>query len=152
MLGVRGSEKLGTWLIAGVGSNCWFPVFGFGPGILGVTGVNFLRNCLLRSVTRPLPSTLTLYLLNPKSSITMPVLSHFLAILPAPCWFCIMTLEPGDKGRRSLVWADHLSSPLTKRFLIANSLFSLSSIHTSEGEKSPGLTGKKSRIGRPNTI
>ena len=36
---------------------------GLGPGSDGVTGVICLRNCLLRSDTRPLPSTLTLYLL-----------------------------------------------------------------------------------------
>ena len=34
-----------------------------GPGSGWVTGVNFLRNCRFLSVTRPLPSILTLYLL-----------------------------------------------------------------------------------------
>ena len=65
---------------------------GAGPGSGWVTGVNFLRNCRFLSVTLPLPSILTLYLLYPRSSMTSPDLSHFLAIFPAPCWFWIMTL------------------------------------------------------------
>ena len=36
---------------------------GEGPGSDGVTEENFRRNCLFLSVTLPLPSTLTLYLL-----------------------------------------------------------------------------------------
>ena len=38
-------------------------VVGVGPGSDWVTGVNFLKNCLFLSVTLPLPSILTLYLL-----------------------------------------------------------------------------------------
>ena len=36
---------------------------GEGPGSVGVTEENLRRNCLFLSVTRPLPSTLILYLL-----------------------------------------------------------------------------------------
>ena len=36
---------------------------GEGPGSGGVTEENFRKNCLFLSVTRPLPSTLILYLL-----------------------------------------------------------------------------------------
>ena len=49
---------------------------GEGPGSVGVTEENFRKNCLFLSVTRPLPSTLILYLLWPRSSMTVPDLSH----------------------------------------------------------------------------
>ena len=134
-------------------STCWSILeFGLGPGKLGVKGVNFLRNCLFRSVTLPLPSILTRYLLNPRCSRTIPDLSHFLAIFPAPCWFWIRTRDPGDSGGKSLVCSDHLSHPFMILFLMASSLFSLLSIQTSEGEKSAGRTGRKSLMGRPYTI
>ena len=58
---------------------------------------------------------------------------------------------PGCNGLRSLVLVDHLSDVLMKRFLSASSLVSLLSIQTSDGEYCPGLMGKKSLIGRPNT-
>ena len=58
---------------------------GEGPGSVGVTEENFRKNCLFLSVTRPLPSTLILYLLWPRSSITVPDLSHLWAVFPAPC-------------------------------------------------------------------
>ena len=43
------------------------------------------------------------------------------------------------------------SKPLENRVFMANSLFSLQSTQTSEGEKVPGLIGRKSLIGRPKT-
>ena len=49
---------------------------GEGPGSVGVTEENFRKNCRFLSVTRPLPSTLILYLLWPRSSMTVPDLSH----------------------------------------------------------------------------
>ena len=58
---------------------------GEGPGSVGVTEENFRKNCLFLSVTRPLPSTLILYLLWPRSSMTVPDLSHLWAVFPAPC-------------------------------------------------------------------
>ena len=58
---------------------------------------------------------------------------------------------PGCKGLRFLVLEDHLSEVRMKQFLSANSLVSLLSTQTSDGEYCPGLMGKKSRIGRPNT-
>ena len=58
--------------------------FGLGPGNVGVSGLNFLKNCLFLSVTLPLPSILTLYLLKPRSSTIRPDLSHFFEIFPAP--------------------------------------------------------------------
>ena len=124
---------------------------GRGPGCDGVTGVNCRRNCLFLSVTRPEPSTLTRYLLCPMFSRTRPVLSHFLAIFPAPCWFWSMTLDPGCNGLRSLVFDDHLSAALMNLFRSASSLVSLLSTQTSAGEYCPGLIGKKSLIGLPNT-
>ena len=42
---IVGSKCCNIGFLAGEGSTCWFPVVGFGPGILGVTGVNFLKNC-----------------------------------------------------------------------------------------------------------
>ena len=111
-----------------------------------------LKNCLFLSVTLPLPSTLTLYLPLPRLSKICPDLSHFLAILPAPCWFWIKTLSPGCSCDNSLVCWDHFSNPLMILGLSANSLFSLLSIQTSDGENVPGLIGKKSLIGRPKII
>ena len=102
-------------------------------------------------MTLPLPSILIRYLLCPRSSITEPDLSHLLAILPAPCWFWTRTRWPRLRGGRFLVCSLHLSSPLANLVFIANSLFSLQSTQTSEGEKLPGFIGKKSLIGRPKT-
>ena len=124
---------------------------GRGPGCCVVTGVNWRRNCLFLSVTRPDPSTLIRYLLYPMSSSTRPVLSHFLDIFPAPCWFWMITLVPGCKGLRSLVLANHLSEALMNRLLSANSLVSLLFTQTLEGSNCPGLMGKKSRMGLPKT-
>ena len=124
---------------------------GDGPGSGGVTEENLRKNCRFLSVTRPLPSILILYLLYPRSSITVPDLSHFLAILPAPCWFCTRTFWPRLRGARFLVCSVHCSSPLANLDFMASSLFSLQSTQTSEGEKFPGLMGRKSLIGRPNT-
>ena len=45
----------------------------------------------------------------------------------------------------------HLSSPLANLVFMASSLFSLQSTQTSEGEKCPGLIGRKSLMGRPKT-
>lgn len=55
----------------------------------GYTGIYFLRNFLLRSVTRPEPSTLTTYWSNWRTSITSPVLSHFNGC--GPTWFWTRT-------------------------------------------------------------
>ena len=84
--------------------------------------------------------------------MTWPDLSHFFAILPAPCWFWIMTLWPTDNGDWTLVCSDHLSSPLVTLVLMASSLFSLLSTQTSAGEKEPGEMGRKSLIGLPKII
>ena len=43
------------------------------------------------------------------------------------------------------------SKPRENLAFIASSLFSLQSTQTSEGEKFPGLMGRKSLIGRPKT-
>ena len=51
---------------------------------------------------------------------------------------------------KSFECSDHFSAPLKTLFLIASSRFSLQSIQTSDGENWPGLTGRKSRMGRPN--
>ena len=112
------------------------------PGCTWVAGVNWRKNCLFLSVTRPLPSTLTLYLLYPRSSMIRPVLSHLFAILPAPCWFWIITFDPSFSGFRSLVCMEHLSAPFTNRFRSATSRVSLQSTHTSAGEYCPGLIGR----------
>ena len=85
---------------------------GVGPGSVGVTEENFRKNCRFLSVTRPLPSTRILYLLYPRSSMTVPDLSHLLAILPAPCWFWTRTLWPRLSGERFLVCSLHCSRPL----------------------------------------
>ena len=85
------------------------------------------------------------------SSSMRPVLSHFLDIFPAPCWFWMITLVPGCKGLRSLVLVDHLSEALMKRLLNANPLVSLLFTQTLEGSNCPGLMGKKSRMGLPKT-
>ena len=124
---------------------------GDGPGSDGVTEENWRRNCLFLSVTLPLPSTLILYLLYPRSSMTVPDLSHLLAILPAPCWFWTRTLCPRLRGVRFLVCSLQRSRPLENLDFIASSLFSLQSNQTSEGQKLPGLIGRKSLIGRPKT-
>ena len=84
-------------------------------------------------------------------SRTSPVLSNFLAIFPAPCWFWIITHDPGFNGGRSLVPEDHLSEDLITRFLKASSLVSLLFTQTSEGVNWPGWMGKKSRMGLPKT-
>ena len=89
------------------------------------------------------------YLLYPRSSTIKPVLSHFFAILPAPCWFWRITFMPGFSGLRSLAWVDHLSAPFKNRFLNAISLVSRQSTQISAGENCPGLIGRKSRIGLP---
>ena len=102
-------------------------------------------------MTLPLPSILIRYLLCPRSSITEPDLSHLLAILPAPCWFWTRTRWPRLRGGRFLVCSLHLSNPLANLVFIASSLFSLQSTQTSEGEKLPGLIGRKSLMGRPKT-
>ena len=49
--------------VAGGGDGCGTVEGGDGPGSGGVTEENWRRNCLFLSVTLPLPSTLTLYLL-----------------------------------------------------------------------------------------
>ena len=79
----------------------------------------------------------------------MPDLSHLLAILPAPCWFWTRTLCPRLSGGRFLVCSLQRSKPLKNLVFMASSLFCLQSTQTSEGEKFPGLIGKKSLIGRP---
>ena len=112
--------------------------------------MNFLRNWRFLSVILPLPSILIRYLLNPRSSITMPDLSHFFETFPAPYWFWTKTFDPMSREGRSFVCSDHFSAPLRTLFLIASSRFSLQSIQTSDGENCPGLIGRKSRIGRPN--
>ena len=81
----------------------------------------------------------------------MPDLSHLLAILPAPCWFWTRTLWPRLRGARFLVCSLHCSSPLVNLVFMASSRFSLQSTQTSDGEKFPGLIGRKSLIGRPKT-
>ena len=73
--------------------------------------LNSLRNCLFLSVTLLLPSTLTLYLLNPGSSTTIPVLSHLLVIL----------------------LTDHFSMPKCTLCFMACSLLTLSKIQHSWG-------------------
>ena len=71
--------------VTGGGGGCVTGEGGEGPGSDGVAEENLRRNCLFLSVTLPLPSTLILYLLKPRSSMTVPERSHLLAILPAPC-------------------------------------------------------------------
>ena len=132
-----GATSSGSTILCGSGSSTVVGtklLSGRGPGCTGVTGVNWRRNCLFLSVTRPEPSTLTRYLLCPMSSRMRPVLSHFLAILPAPCWFWIITLAPGCNGLRSLVFDDHLSAALMNLFFRASSLVSLLSTQISAGE------------------
>ena len=53
------------------------------------TGVYFRRNLRLRNVTLPDPSTLMTYWSNCLTSMTRPVLSHFLGW--GPVWFCRRT-------------------------------------------------------------
>ena len=55
-----------------------------GSGCL-CSGVNFLRNFRLRSVGRRDPSILTVYWSCWCTSVTCPVLSHFVGLLPT--WF-----------------------------------------------------------------
>ena len=83
-LATGGSGTLGSEAGSATGSGLK-ALLGRGPGCTGVAGVNWRKNCLFLSVTRPLPSTLMRYLLCPRSSMIRPVLSHFFAILPAPC-------------------------------------------------------------------
>ena len=75
--GVEGSGmsagRLGAVVTETGGDGC---EVGEGPGSVGVAEENFRKNCLFLSVTRPLPSTLILYLLWPRSSMTVPDLSH----------------------------------------------------------------------------
>ena len=142
----------GSGAAAWTGGGCESPdVGGLGPGSVGVTEENLRKNCLFLSVTLPLPSILILNLLCPRSSMTVPDLSHLFDILPAPCWFWTRTLWPRLRGARFLVCSLHLSNPLENLVFIASSLFSRQSIQTSEGEKCPGLIGRKSLMGRPKT-
>lgn len=68
---------------------------------LGLTGLYLRRKRLFRSVTRPAPSTLTLYWSCGRASTTMPVLSHLVGC--GPVWFWILTCEPTVSGGRAFV-------------------------------------------------
>ena len=65
---------------------------------LWTTGRNLGRNFLFRRLTRPEPSTLTMYWSNWRTSITIPILSHLVGF--GPVWFCIRTLSPTSSGGR----------------------------------------------------
>ena len=71
--------------------------------------------------------------------------------LSSPCWFWIITHDPGFNGGRSWVPEDHLSEDLITRFLEASSLISQLFTQTFEGVNWPGWMGKKSRMGLPKT-
>ena len=60
-------------------------------GAWGITGMYFLRNLQLHSVTRPEPSTHTIYWSNWQTSITMPVLPHLVGL--GPTWVWILTMH-----------------------------------------------------------
>ena len=72
------------------------------------TGMYFRRNFRLRNVTLPEPSTLTTYWSNCRTSMTTPVLSHFLGC--GPTWFWMRTRSPVLSGGRRLVCSDHFSA------------------------------------------
>ena len=70
-------------------------------GSVGLTGLYLCRKRLFCSVTRPAPSTLTLYWSCGWASTTMPVLSHLVGC--GPVWFWILMCEPTGSGGRAFV-------------------------------------------------
>lgn len=91
-----------------------------GGGGLVCTGKYFSRNLWLRVVILPEPSTRTTYWSNWRTSITTPVLSHFVGY--GPVWFWMRTWLPTARGGSLLVCSDHPSTAVMWRFRRASSL------------------------------
>ena len=65
---------------------------------LAWAGKYFLRNLLFRSVGRPDPSMQTMYWSNWRTSMIVPVLSHFVGC--GPTWFWTRTVSQTFRGGR----------------------------------------------------
>ena len=113
------------------------------------SGANFLRNFRLRNVVRPDPSTLITYWSNCRTSVTFPVLSHFVGL--GPVWFWIRTWSPTVRGGSLFVCSDHFSSSRRCRTRSASSRAESMSDQDEWGSYLPGRMGMKSRTGLPNT-
>ena len=118
-------------------------------GARGTTGVNFLRNRLFRKVTRPEPSTRMTYWSNCLTSMTTPVLSHFIGW--GPVWFWIRTASPMTRAGRWRVCSVKRSESRRWRCRSAISLEQSVSCHVGWGWYLPGCMGIKSLIWRPKT-
>ena len=105
---------------------------------------------LLRSVTRPDPSTRTTYWSNCRTSTTTPVRSHL--VWCGPTIFCSHTHLPIASGGRTSVCSDSRSCALICRTRSASSLASSISRQVQCGRYCQGGAGMKSRMRRPNMI
>ena len=118
------------------------------------SGVNFLKNFLLRNETLLLPSIITLYCLCGNTSNMTPLLDQRRGLFPA--WFCTITLSPTSKGACSFTLVDNFSLALADLFASASSLQSATSCQSSDRSLQSfnsgswfGLDGRKSFNGRP---
>ena len=119
-------------------------------GVLAMCGVYRRRYFLLRSVTRPEPSTRTTYWSNCRTSTTIPVRSHFVGW--GPTRLCSLTQFPMISGGRTRVCYDSRSCALMCQTCSTSSLASSVSRQVQCGRYCPGGTGMKSRMRRPNMI
>ena len=111
----------------------------------------YWRRCfLLRSVTRPDPSTRMTYWSYCRTSTTIPVRSHLVGC--GPTRFCSLTQLPIMSGGKTRVCSDSRSCALMCRIRSASSLACSFSRHVQWGRYCPGGTGMKSRMQRPNMI
>ena len=119
-------------------------------GALAICGVYWRMCFLLRSVTRPDPSTRMAYWSYCRTSTTIPVRSHLVGC--GPTRFCSLTQLPIMSGGRTRVCSDSRSCALMCRIRSASSLACSVSRHVQWGRYCPGGTGMKSRMRRPKMI
>ena len=116
---------------------------------LGYTGMYFLRNFQLRSVTLPEPSMRITYWSYWQTSITRPVLSHFLGW--SPVWFCTRTVSPTLSEGTRWVCSAQRSAAFMWRLRRASSRACRDCRHVSCGRQRPGKMGIRSLMGQPKT-
>ena len=114
-------------------------VGGEGLGAVGdlTMGEKLLKNLLFLNVSRPVPSTLTVYWSCSFASTSPPVLSHLLGWLPT--WFCMKTFVPIARVGNFLVCSDQDSWWATCLLARAFSLCSSSSFQVLWGCGEEGL-------------
>ena len=88
---------------------------------------NFRRYRRFRSVSRPEPSTFTIYLSKSRTSRTVRLRSHFVGLFPD--WFWIATRSPASRFGRELLCSASLFWQPWYHVRIANSFFSHVSVN-----------------------